>query len=57
MARDLSLKVNLKALDNATKPMRSVLAGAQGLGRALRDTRDELKGLQARQKTSPASAA
>lgn len=50
MARDLSLKVNLKALDNATKPMRSVLAGAQGLGRALRDTRDELKGLQARQK-------
>lgn len=50
MARDLSLKVNLQALDNATKPMRAVLGGAQGLGRALRDTRDELKGLQTQQR-------
>lgn len=50
MARDLNLKVNLKALDNATRPMRTVLTGAVGLGRALRDTRGELKGLQALQK-------
>lgn len=50
MARDLNLKVNLQALDNATKPMRSVFVGAQGLGRSLRDTRSELKNLQALQK-------
>ncbi|WP_417787517.1 phage tail tape measure protein [Stutzerimonas xanthomarina] len=50
MARDLNLKVNLQALDNATKPMRSVFVGAQGLGRSLRDTRSELKHLQAQQK-------
>ncbi|QGZ31483.1 phage tail tape measure protein [Stutzerimonas stutzeri] len=49
-ARDLNLKVNLKALDNASRPMRTVLTGAVGLGRALRDTRSELKGLQAQQK-------
>ncbi|WP_312680074.1 phage tail tape measure protein [Stutzerimonas nitrititolerans] len=50
MARDLNLKVNLQALDNATKPMRSVFVGAQGLGRSLRDARSELKHLQAQQK-------
>jgi TP901 family phage tail tape measure protein len=50
MARDLSLKVNLQALDNATKPLRTIAGGAVGLGRALKDTRGELKGLQALQK-------
>ncbi|MCQ4242488.1 phage tail tape measure protein [Stutzerimonas stutzeri] len=50
MARDLSLRVNLKALDNATKPLRTIAGGAVGLGRALKDTRGELKGLQALQK-------
>ncbi len=50
MARDLNLKVNLQALDNATRPLRTVMTGAVGLGRALRDTRTELKGLQAQQK-------
>ncbi len=50
MARDLSLKVNLQALDNATKPLRAIAGGAVGLGRALKDTRGELKGLQALQK-------
>lgn len=50
MARDLNLKVNLQALDNATKPMRSVFVGAQGLGRSLRDARSDLKHLQAQQK-------
>ncbi|MGN5592551.1 phage tail tape measure protein [Stutzerimonas nitrititolerans] len=50
MARDLSLRVNLKALDNATRPLRTIAGGAVGLGRALKETRGELKGLQALQK-------
>lgn len=50
MARDLNLKVNLQALDNATRPLRTIATGATGLGRALKDTRSELKGLQAQQK-------
>ncbi|MCQ4319710.1 phage tail tape measure protein, partial [Stutzerimonas stutzeri] len=50
MARDLNLKVNLKALDNATRPLRTIASGATSLGRALKDTRGELKGLQALQK-------
>ena len=50
MARDLNLRVNLQALDSATRPLRTVMTGAIGLGRALRDTRTELKGLQAQQK-------
>lgn len=50
MARDLSLRVNLKALDNATRPLRAIAGGAVGLGRALKETRGELKGLQALQK-------
>lgn len=50
MARDLNLKVNLQALDNATKPLRTIAGGAVGLGRALRDTRSELKNLQGQQK-------
>ena len=50
MARDLNLKVNLQALDNATRPLRTIASGAASLGRALKDTRGELKGLQAQQK-------
>ncbi len=50
MARDLNLKVNLQALDNATRPLRTIASGATSLGRALKDTRGELKGLQALQK-------
>ncbi|MDH0099949.1 phage tail tape measure protein [Stutzerimonas stutzeri] len=50
MARDLNLKVNLQALDNATRPLRTIASGATSLGRALKDTRGELKGLQAQQK-------
>ncbi|WP_421684483.1 phage tail tape measure protein [Stutzerimonas urumqiensis] len=50
MARDLNLKVNLQALDNATRPLRTIAGGATSLGRALKDTRGELKGLQALQK-------
>ncbi|BFN28465.1 chromosome partition protein Smc [Pseudomonas sp. SCT] len=50
MARDLNLKVNLQALDNSTRPLRTIASGATSLGRALKDTRGELKGLQALQK-------
>lgn len=50
MARDLNLKVNLQALDNASRTFRNIAGGAVGLGRALKDTRGELKGLQALQK-------
>lgn len=50
MARDLNLKVNLQALDNATRPLRTIASGATTLGRELRSTRGELKGLQALQK-------
>lgn len=50
MARDLNLKINLQALDNATRPLRTIASGATSLGRALKDTRGELKGLQALQK-------
>ena len=49
MARDLNLKVNLQALDNATRPLRTIASGATSLGRALKGTRGELKGLQALQ--------
>ena len=49
MARDLNLKVNLQALDNATRPLRTIASGATRLGRALKGTRGELKGLQAMQ--------
>ncbi|TDL95670.1 phage tail tape measure protein [Stutzerimonas stutzeri ATCC 17588 = LMG 11199] len=50
MARDLNLKVNLQALDNATRPLRTIASGATSLGRELKNTRGELKGLQALQK-------
>ncbi|WP_313554098.1 phage tail tape measure protein [Stutzerimonas nitrititolerans] len=50
MARDLNLKVNLQALDNATRPLRNIAGGAVGLARNLRDTRSELKHLQGQQK-------
>jgi len=50
MARDLNLKVNLQTLDNSTRPLRTIASGATSLGRALKDTRGELKGLQALQK-------
>ncbi|EWC40196.1 phage tail tape measure protein [Stutzerimonas stutzeri] len=50
MARDLNLRVNLQALDNATRPLRTIASGATTLGRELKNTRGELKGLQAQQK-------
>ncbi|WOC77646.1 phage tail tape measure protein [Stutzerimonas frequens] len=50
MARDLNLKVNLQALDNASRTFRNIAGGAVGLGRALKETRNELKNLQGQQK-------
>jgi TP901 family phage tail tape measure protein len=50
MARDLNLKVNLQALDNASRTFRNIAGGATSLGRALKDTRGELKTLQGQQK-------
>ena len=50
MARDLNLKVNLQALDNASRTFRNIAGGAVGLGRALKETRSELKNLQVQQK-------
>ncbi|WP_313473938.1 phage tail tape measure protein [Stutzerimonas kunmingensis] len=50
MARDLKLQVVLAAIDKATAPIKSVMQGSVGLGRAMKATRETLKGLQAQQK-------
>jgi TP901 family phage tail tape measure protein len=50
MARDLLLKVGLQALDRASRPLRAIANGSISLGRALKDTRAELKGLQGQQR-------
>lgn len=49
MARDLKLQVVLNGLDRASKPFREAGRSAIGLGRDLKATRTELKGLQAQQ--------
>lgn len=49
MARDLKLEVVLQAIDRATRPIRAVTQGSVGLGRALKDSRDQLKAFQAQQ--------
>lgn len=49
MARDLKLQVVLNGLDRASKPFREAGRSAIGLGRDLKATRSELKGLQAQQ--------
>jgi len=50
MARDLLLRVGLTALDRASRPLRAIANSSVGLGRTLKDTRAELKGLQAQQR-------
>lgn len=50
MARDLKLQVVLQALDRATGPLRNVANSSIGLGRALKQSREQLKGLQAQQR-------
>jgi TP901 family phage tail tape measure protein len=50
MARDLLLRVGLTALDRASRPLRAIANSSVGLGRSLKDTRAELKGLQGQQR-------
>ncbi|UUJ43239.1 phage tail tape measure protein [Pseudomonas extremaustralis] len=49
MANDLRMEVILQAIDRATRPIRAVMQGSVGLGRALKESRDQLKQLQATQ--------
>ncbi|AUF99790.1 phage tail tape measure protein [Pseudomonas sp. 09C 129] len=49
MGRDLKLEVVLQAIDRVTRPIRAITQGSIGLGRALKDSRDQLKQLQAQQ--------
>lgn len=50
-ASDLRLQVVLQAIDKATGPFKRVTDGSGKTARALRDTRDKLKELNAQQKT------
>ncbi|AXY41075.1 hypothetical protein [Halomonas sp. JS92-SW72] len=50
MARDLNLSVTLSAINKATGPLRQIMQGSQGAGRAIRETRDQLRNLQDQQK-------
>lgn len=50
MARDLTLKVTLQALNRVSGPFRSISQQAQRTGQAMRDTNTRLKGLNATQK-------
>ncbi|MBT9301626.1 phage tail tape measure protein [Pseudomonas proteolytica] len=43
------MEVILQAIDRATRPIRAVMQGSVGLGRALKESRDQLKQLQATQ--------
>ncbi len=50
MANDLKMEVILQAIDRATRPIRAITQGSVGLGRALKNSRDQLKTLQAQQR-------
>ncbi|MGK8347943.1 phage tail tape measure protein [Pseudomonas aeruginosa] len=50
MANNLKLEVILQAFDRATAPIRAVTRSSTGMGRALKESRDQLKALQAQQK-------
>ncbi|WP_438307574.1 phage tail tape measure protein [Pseudomonas guariconensis] len=49
MPNDLKMEVILQAIDRATRPIRAITQGSIGLGRALKESRDQLKTLQAQQ--------
>ena len=49
MANNLRMEVILQAIDRATRPIRAVTQGSVGLGRVLKESRDQLKQLQAAQ--------
>ena len=46
MANDLKMEVILQAIDRATRPIRAITEESVGLGRALKESRDQLKTLQ-----------
>ncbi|MFI8380670.1 phage tail tape measure protein [Pseudomonas sp. NPDC079086] len=50
MANDLKMEVILQAIDRATRPIRAITQGSIGLGRALKESRDQLKTLQEQQR-------
>src|SRR5690606_23907845 len=50
MARDLKLAVVLQAVDRATRPIRNVMQGSEGMARQLKASREALKGLQGQQR-------
>lgn len=50
MANDLRVKVLLDAVDKATAPLRQINQGGQDTARALKETRERLKELNAQQK-------
>lgn len=50
MANDLKMEVILQAIDRATRPIRAITQGSVGLGRALKESRDQLKAMQAQQR-------
>jgi hypothetical protein len=50
MARDLNLSVTLSAINKATGPLKQILQGSRGAGRAIRETRDQLRNLNDQQK-------
>lgn len=49
MSRNLQLQVVLSALDKATAPLKAITKSSAGLGAQLKQTRDQLKGLQGQQ--------
>lgn len=50
MANDLKMEVILQAIDRATRPIRAISQSSVGLGRALKESRDQLKVLQDQQR-------
>lgn len=49
MSRNLQLQVVLNAIDKATGPIKAIMNSSSGLGKQLKQTRDQLKGLQSQQ--------
>ncbi|MYL22529.1 phage tail tape measure protein [Halomonas alkaliantarctica] len=50
MAKDLNLSVTLSAINKATGPLKKIMQGSRGAGRAIRETRDQLRDLNGQQK-------
>ncbi|MGM0912762.1 MAG: hypothetical protein ACQEWZ_00220 [Pseudomonadota bacterium] len=50
MAKDLNLSVTLKAINKATGPLKKIMQGSRGVGRAMKASREELKDFNDQQK-------